>query len=92
MDSNVQNFTIKSISFLIIFFTIAVIVMDSYALYHNQGATKTISAQLRNWNAESGGLIALSSLGLWIHLFVKLPYFWTEEAANDLRLGFIRKL
>lgn len=92
MNSNLQTALVHITAGTIVVVTLAVIIMDSYAIYNNQAATGTISDQLRYWNAETGGLLALSALGLWIHLFVKLPYFWTEKAARDLRNRNIRRL
>jgi len=92
MNSNLQNAIVHVVAATIVIVTVAVIIMDSYAIYNNQAATGTISDQLRYWNAETGGLLALTSLGLWIHLFVKLPYFWTEKAARDLRSRNVERL
>jgi|GEM_PF-6935658 len=92
MNSNLQDSLIHLVAAMVVIITVGVVIMDTYAIYNNQGSTKTISDQLRYWNAETGGLLALGSLGLWIHLFVKLPYFWTEEAASGIRNKTIKRL
>lgn len=92
MNNNVQDSLVFIVSASVIVITVGVIILDTYAIYHNQASSGTISDKIRYWNAETGGLLALGSLGLWIHLFVKLPYFWTEKAARDIRTGNKRRL
>jgi len=49
-------------------------------LYDQTSASPTISHVLRRANSMSGGLLALSLLAVWIHLFLiqYLPQSWQE--------------
>jgi succinate dehydrogenase hydrophobic anchor subunit len=75
--------TVTTWGVVIIF--LGIILLDTYAVWKNKGATDTISAHLRNWNSATGGLLALTSAALWVHLFVGLPASWTETAAIPFR-------
>ena len=56
-----------------------VAVVDGYWLA--KGAPEnTISAVLRSWNAKLGGLPALAFIALFVHLFIRLPMFWSDPA------------
>lgn len=72
------------VSWMLGLLVVSVVVLDVWAIINNKGATDTISAHLRNWNANTGGVLALVSLALWIHLFVRLPFTWTEASARPL--------
>lgn len=59
----------------IIMLVVAVVLgaWDVYAML-NGVPGDTISERIRAWNVESGGLIAMVIIALWIHWF--LPPFW----------------
>jgi hypothetical protein len=77
-----QNVAVNVVSWSIIALLASVIALDAWAIVRKQGATDTISAHLRNWNAATGGVISLFTAALWIHLFARLPRSWTEAAAH----------
>lgn len=81
MTNAFQHDAITVICWVIVLSIIGIIFVDTYAIWKNQGATDTISAHLRNWNAATGGLLALTSGALWVHLFIGLPASWTENAS-----------
>jgi hypothetical protein len=75
---------VVAVSWAVALLVSAVIVLDVWAIVQKKGATDTISAHLRNWNANTGGVLALLSAALWIHLFVRLPFTWSEAAARPM--------
>lgn len=85
MTTDVQHGIITVICWVIVASILGIILVDTYAIWINRGATDTISAHLRNWNSATGGLLALTSAALWLHLFVGLPQSWTENEAIPFR-------
>ena len=83
--TTVQTSLVTAVSWGVVVVILGVIALDVYAIWKNRGATDTISAHLRNWNAATGGLLALSSAALWVHLFIGLPASWTEKASVPFR-------
>jgi sulfite exporter TauE/SafE len=88
----VQGDGVTVISWGVVVIILGIILLDTYAIWKNRGATDTISAHLRNWNAATGGLLALSSAALWIHLFIGLPKSWSDKAAIPFRQADYDKL
>jgi hypothetical protein len=85
MSNGIQHGIITVICWVIVASILGIILVDTYAIWKNRGATDTISAHLRNWNSATGGLLALTSAGLWVHLFVGLPQSWAEKEAIPFR-------
>lgn len=75
---------VVGVSWAVVLLVAAVIALDVWAIVQKKGATDTISAHLRNWNANTGGVLALLSAALWIHLFVRLPFTWSEASARPM--------
>ncbi len=83
MDAS-QRVWINVVAWSVVLLVSSVIAVDVWAIVAKRGATDTISAHLRNWNANTGGVLALFSAALWIHLFVRLPFTWTEAAGRPM--------
>jgi hypothetical protein len=69
--------TARTVSKIALFVLLIVLLYDAYLTAVN--SHDTISNVISQFNAQTGGLIALAIAVLWIHWFVPLPDGWTSE-------------
>ena len=80
-----QKVLVNVVAWSVVLMIGAIVALDIWAIVRKQGATDTISAHIRNWNAGTGGVLALFSAALWIHLCARLPFTWTESASKPFK-------
>lgn len=67
----------RSVSTLAIAVLLIVLLWDAYLTAKN--SRNTISNVITMFNQQTGGLVALAIVALWIHWFMPLPKAWISD-------------
>lgn len=75
-----QDTTARNASKVALVVLLVVLLYDAYLTAVS--SNDTISNVISQFNAQTGGLIALAVAALWIHWFVPLPNSWVSEPSR----------
>jgi uncharacterized membrane protein YdjX (TVP38/TMEM64 family) len=67
----------RTVSTIAIAVLLIVLIWDAYLTAQN--SRDTISNVISSFNQQTGGLVALAIVALWIHWFLPLPQAWVSD-------------
>jgi hypothetical protein len=71
----------RAVSTIAITVLLIVLIWDAYLTAKN--SRDTISNVITQFNQQTGGLVALAIVALWIHWFLPLPKSWTSDTFSS---------